>query len=135
MQRTALILLLLSLFACEMVNRDKDTEVDTSSLLNKLRIASGLRVTTFVEDGRDKTAEFRDYRFRFDTNGTVAATRGTEVISGTYRVFRDDGRIELAMNFPLNSALYEFTDDWYFREHTDNTIVFDEEQELLVFQY
>lgn len=135
MKRTTLLLLFLGLFGCEMVNRDPSTSVDTASLSAKLTIEGGLRVTTFVEDGKDKTADFRDYRFRFDPNGTVTATRGTEVISGTYRVFRDDGRIELAMNFPLSSPVYEFTDDWYFREQTQNTLVFDEERELLIFQY
>jgi hypothetical protein len=80
------------------------------------------RITLFTEDGMDETEHFLPYTFGFDSTGSVSATSGNEVIQGTYLIFQDDGQTELAMQFPMNSALYELTDDWYFISQSDSSM-------------
>jgi len=55
-------------------------------------------------------------------------------INRTYRVFRDDGRLGLSMNFPNKSDLHELKDDWYFISHGANVVSFEDRRDKLVFQ-
>jgi hypothetical protein len=94
----------------------------------------GLIISEFIEDGRNKISIFRPYVFFFDTNGSVTATKDRESIQGSFYVFRDDGRVELRMDFPLDSELFELTDDWYFISQRGNLIRFDDSGDIIEFQ-
>lgn len=140
MKRPTLIYLLgMFLSSCALLednNSQVSTEVRNSSELTEiLTSATSLSIITFIEDGRDKTSQFSGYIFSFNTDGSVRASLNGTDISGTYRVFRDDGRLELEMDFPLNSPLYELDDDWYFESKTSNTLSFEDSGDRLVFQF
>jgi hypothetical protein len=142
MNRLPLFLLFFGLFACDIDGNENSnpSNVSVSQLTDDLTLSSGLRVVQFIEDGDDETSDVDDFLFAFATNGIVTATRGTQVISGTYRVFRDDGETELAMVFPSNSPLNELTDDWYFVEKTTSQLIFEDDDledglDRLVFEF
>jgi hypothetical protein len=140
MKRPTLVYLLgMFLSSCALLednNSQVSTEVRNSSELTEiLTSATGLRIVTFIEDGRDKTSQFSGYTFSFSADGSVTATLNGTNINGTYRVFRDDGRLELEMDFPLNSPLYELDDDWYFESRTSDTLSFEDSGDRLVFQF
>lgn len=78
-------------------------------------------ISLFVEDGLDETMSFQPYLFQFDSTGAVVASSTNTTIMGTYLIFQDYGQTELAMQFPMNSALYELTDDWYFVSLSDTS--------------
>lgn len=142
MNRLPLFLLLLGLFSCDLDGNgnSRSSDISVADLIDNLTISSGLRVVQFIEDGDDETSDVDDFLFVFADNGSVTATRGSLVITGTYRVFRDDGETELAMIFPSNSVLDDFTDDWYFRGKTNNRITFedddfDDDLDRIVFEF
>lgn len=141
MKKLSLFILLLGLFSCDL-DGNENTNLDNitaSELTDDLTISSGLRVVQFIEDGQDETSDYSGFIFQFSDNGTVRASQGNIEISGTYRVFRDDGKTELAMIFPSDSILNEFTDDWYFSNKSNNQLTFEDNDEdglsRLVFEY
>lgn len=131
MKRLLLFVLSISLFSCELDDNGNpnSSELSAAQLTEELTLSSGLRLVQFIEDGEDYTSEFSGFVFRFEPNGTVTASRGSQSITGTYRVFRDDGETELEMTFSPTSFLNEFTDDWYFRGKSNNRITFEDDDD------
>ena len=134
MTRTVLAFcILFACISCAII--DSDDSNSSSDAVNSFLIeADGLVISEFIEDGRNKTSVFRPYVFFFNSNGRVTASKERESIIGTFYVFRDDGRVELRMDFPLDSELYELTDDWYFISQRGNLIRFDDSSDVIEFQ-
>ncbi|HBH22472.1 MAG TPA: hypothetical protein DDY13_03520, partial [Cytophagales bacterium] len=82
----------------------------------------------------NETYLFDSYLFVFNSDETVSATDANETIQGSYSVFRDDGRIELRMNFFNNPGFTELNDDWYFISINQKIIRFDDSGDMLEFQ-
>ncbi len=135
MRRMILLFLVFIAFtACEKEDDLNPTSMSREDLVSTLTLSNGLRITEFVEEGTNMTSVFNPYLFDFETNGTVSATKGNETINGTYSVFLDDGRKELRMNFPMTSALYELSDDWYFISASTTSLSFAEDDDVLEFE-
>jgi hypothetical protein len=83
---------------------------------------------------KDQIHEIDSYLFVFNSDETVSATDANETIQGSYSVFRDDGRIELRMNFFNNPGFTELNDDWYFISINQKIIRFDDSGDMLEFQ-
>jgi hypothetical protein len=113
----------LALGACQ------EQQVTTS-----LTTDNGLRIIEFIEDGTNETSDFSGFIFVFNEDGSVVANGNGQTISGTYSTFKDDGKTELRMNFPLNSPLYELTDDWYFISNENNIMHFEDSGDILKFE-
>ncbi|KPQ13670.1 MAG: hypothetical protein HLUCCX10_12390 [Algoriphagus marincola HL-49] len=142
MKRLSLFILLLGLYSCELDGNSSSStsDIGEEQLRNDLIITSGLRIVQYIDDGEDETDDFDDFLFRFSTDGNVTATRGNEVVEGSYRVFRDDGQTELELDFPSNSILDDLDDDWYFRGKANNRLTFEDDDddndfERLVFEF
>lgn len=120
--------------ACQQEDRVTPANPSVETLNAALTVAGGLRISEFVEDGRDKTASVRPYLIVFSANGTVTASGTDQSAEGTYSVFRDDGRTELRMTFSGNADLAELSDDWYFISKTDGLIRFEDDRDILVFE-
>lgn len=105
------------------------TEAVTNALLNGTWI-----VALLVDDANDETAEFANYTLTFSADGTVTATHSSDSAlntTGTFSVFFDDNRTELAMSF--NSPDFDdLSDDWYFISSTETTLVFEDDQAELL---
>jgi hypothetical protein len=104
------------------------------SVSDFLRVSDGLVIVLLTDDEDDETSYFDSYVFNFDSDGSVVATDSNNTVNGTYSVFRDDGRIELRMNFPNTQNFGELNDDWYFISINQNTIRFDDDGDILEFQ-
>lgn len=81
------------------------------------------------------TSSVSEFFFVFLQDGTVTATRTDEVIVGNYFVFSDDGITELRLGFPKNSPLSELDDDWYFISNDSSSIRFEDNEDVLEFQF
>ena len=99
-----------------------------------LTTENGLKIIEFIEDGANETADVSDFVFVFNDQGSVTATRNGQSITGTYSTFKDDGKTELKMSFPLDSELKELSDDWYFISDENNTIHFEDSGDILKFE-
>lgn len=99
-------------------------------------LLSGLwEVVLLVDDDEDETAELANYAFAFGGDGTLTATQTDNpdfLEIGTYTLFIDDNRIELAIEFNANEALQNLTDDWYYISSTEESIVFEDDQSELL---
>lgn len=140
--RYAFVGLLIGLISCDLddnpspdPNLTAQQNVQPESLVTHLTSSQEVQVAVFVEDGRDKTGRFTGFTFNFQPDGTVVATRGEESISGTFRVFRDDAKVELSMQFPARSLFDELSDDWYFISKGENRLTFDDEGDRLVLMF
>lgn len=105
-----------------------------ASLKDVLVASGGMRITRFVEEGKDGTSKFKDYVFVFSANGSVKAEKGNGSVIGSYKVFFDDGKLELGMDFPKGSGLHELADDWYFISQDPMRLYFADGPDVLEFQ-
>lgn len=96
--------------------------------------SDGVEMVEFFEDGTNKTFLVAPFLFYFEANNTVTAISATTTIEGTFDIFRDDNRTELAMSFPAGSALAELTDDWYFISQTGNRLRFQDEEDYIILE-
>lgn len=76
------------------------------------------KITLFTEDGIDHLNDFSNYSFSFDENGTVASTNGSQNISGTWSVKKDNSNddsssdVDFILTFPATNNFDELSDDW-----------------------
>lgn len=80
------------------------------------------KVSKFEEDGKDETNHYNGYVFKFNTDGTVTVTKGTEVAKGSWVVqTTDDKRTWMKLNF--NAAPFnELNEDWMIKSGGANAI-------------
>jgi hypothetical protein len=109
--------------------------ISHTELAEFLTETNEFRISYFQEDGLDITDDFTSFRFEFEADGKVTATTEEEVVQGTYRVFRDDGKVELKMAFAAGFPLNELNDDWYFISITEHKILFRDDEDTLEFQF
>jgi hypothetical protein len=127
-------LLGLILTACTPDDNSNASTSQADAVSEFLLHANGLKITLLTDDEDNETELFRDYLFVFRTDNTVVATAPNGSRSGTYSVFRDDGRIELQMDFSSSDYFDELDDDWYFIAISSNRIRFDDSGDVLEFQ-
>ena len=134
MKNTILLLLLMTLLACDKNDTVNPTNNDIEPVTDFLRVGNGLLIVLLTDDEVDETNYFDSYVFNFGSDGSVVAADSNNTVNGTYSVFSDDGRIELRMNFPNTQKFGELNDDWYFISINQNTIRFDDDGDILEFQ-
>jgi hypothetical protein len=70
------------------------------------------KVSSYSDNGTDKTIDYNSFVFTFAANGTVSASNGILTANGTWKTQRDGGKHELDIEF-TNPALFEPIDeDW-----------------------
>lgn len=129
-----LLLLSIALVACDKQDITSSTGDNVDSVAEFLLHDKGLKITLLTDDEDNETSYFDSYIFVFRADGTVAATNTAATITGNYSVFRDDGRIELRMSFPIIPKFHELNDDWYFISINQDKIRFDDSGDILEFQ-
>jgi hypothetical protein len=122
----------LSLFSCSSSNDGNGLFSNSKNNIETFLIEeSQWRVAQFIEDGENETDDFQGYLFSFDKNGEVVAAGNGNNIVGTYKVFKDDGKVELSMTFSAGYPFDELTDDWYYISRTENSIQFSDDGDVL----
>lgn len=90
------------------------------------------RVTSFVDDGVDKTSFYQDYTFTFNANGTLTAITQDNGVAGFWSVTNDDddddvntntiAGVEYNLQFTASNILQELSDDWDIIAYSQTTI-------------
>lgn len=83
------------------------------------------KISKFVQDDKDKTTDFRDYNFTFNTDGTVEAELGDQSFIGDWSVSTFDNGdnpdiIHLNINFPQLNQFLNLNSQWEVKSQTDN---------------
>jgi hypothetical protein len=120
-------------------NSSNDSDIspsvnDAGAVSSFLMHNNGLVITLLTDDEDNETYYFEGFVFNFNSSGGVVATNGSDTINGSYDVFRDDGRVELYMDFPNIGNFEELDDDWYFISIDQNTIRFNDDGDRLEFR-
>jgi hypothetical protein len=128
-----LLLLSVLLVACDEEDPIVPT-IDTPDAVTELVLnGNGLIITLLTDDADNQTDEFDGFLFVFNEDGTVVAASPDDTVNGTYSISRDDGRIELEMNFSDVLEFDELNDDWYFISEDQGTIRFEDDGDILEF--
>lgn len=69
-------------------------------------------VASYIDEGENKTSDYNDFVLDFKENFTVTATKGEDVVSGTWTVFYDDEKLKLELDFGEIDAFEELNEDW-----------------------
>ena len=85
--------------------------------INKIEdsiVEGELKVTLFQEDGNNETSDYTDYRFKFNSDGTVTVQPGmlTVTYTGTCKTEKDSDHVDFILNFAMPANLEELSDDW-----------------------
>lgn len=88
------------------------------------------RVTNYVDHGTDKTDNFTDFDFTFDSGNALTATNGTNTYTGFWSVTNtanDDqspnNNIDFNITFSAPAHFEDITDDWDVVTRSDTKIV------------
>ena len=127
-----LSVMVMGLVSCDNDDDDGDTgqfdSLDVTAL-QSAATAGTWKITRFIEDGEDETADFENYVFSFDTNGNLTADNGTSTFTGSWSVEMDDDddddslELEFEIDFSdPDDVLDDLEDDWYVLGYSDNRI-------------
>lgn len=98
-----------------------DNDADDSDFITILTDGSW-RIDSFIEDSEDHTSNWQDYAFVFNPNGTLTATRGASILTGTWHTDTDDGELELNLQLNVGDPLDEINEDWTVISYNSSTI-------------
>lgn len=79
------------------------------------------KMTQLEENGKDKTSLYEGYVFKFNTDGTVTATKRDNVIKGTWSVSPDGSKTKMNINFG-SAPFSEMNEDWIIKNANANSI-------------
>lgn len=72
------------------------------------------KVTLYEEDGNNETSDYNDYRFKFNSDGSVTVQPGmlTVIYTGTWKTEKDSDHVDFILNFSTPANLEDLSDDW-----------------------
>ncbi len=92
------------------INECDDDDNDTSDLDEYLTTDTWF-VAYFFDEG-DETSNYCEFEFEFNTNGTVVASNGTDIVDGSWSTGVDSGVQYVELNFGEIIPFDELNDDW-----------------------
>ena len=81
------------------------------------------RITLYNDNGTDETSNFTGYSFKFNSNGTITATKGGSTVNGTWSKGTDDSQPKLYLNFGATNPFDSLTSDWRITSQNTSKIV------------
>lgn len=134
MKNVLLIAATILVFSCTR----KDDEITPSSNNNNQTTKSTIEtivkngiweITTYNEDGNNKTYLYSDYLFDFGEDGTILASNANNKYDGIWSLndskSNDDSQNDIHFNLLFTDAniLIELNDDWEIQSHSDTKIM------------
>ena len=110
-------LFILGLSACQQI----PNVTPTSGIANRVQQGTW-KVTMYNDSGKAETYKFTGYEITFNSNGAIAAVKGSSSISGTWTLGTDDSEQKLILNFGEVIPFDELSDDWSILEESETKI-------------
>ncbi len=85
---------------------------DNNTYLEQVLVDGEWLVAQYLDNGTDETSNYYNYILNFNSNGTVSANNGSNVIYGTWDVTGNTQNLNLVLDFGVSVPFDEFTDDW-----------------------
>lgn len=116
MNKLLVSFLFISMFFIASCTKSDDDPAPGSNGSQTQMVATGSwHVSLFTDSGDDETTGFSGYSFRFNPNGSVTATSGSNSKNGTWSLNEGSKKfiIDLGSKDDSNKTLGELTDDWH----------------------
>jgi len=112
--------LTLALFSCHKSD-------DNSNGGTNFTPASGTWKVSYFFDKQEETSNYSSFTFEFGSNGSMTATNGSQIWTGTWLTGFDDNANKFLMDFSgsVPSALSELEEDWRIIEVSENLMHFE----------
>ncbi len=91
---------------------DDDNHQGDTVIVAPIIIEGDWIVARYDDAGADETSNYEGFVIDFAADSTVLATKGDDVIDGTWEEFTDDGVQKLALDFNEDVPFNEFNDNW-----------------------
>jgi hypothetical protein len=69
-------------------------------------------VDSFIDEGVDQTDDWGNFVFTFNVDGTLTATDGNTLFTGTWVSETDDGELELTLQLNVGTPFDDINEDW-----------------------
>ncbi len=106
----------------EFLTFERPTSFGTEPTLADIIIDGKWVVANYNDSGVDETANYADFNFTFNIDGTVLASNGTDTINGTWQEVIDGEKYKLVLDFGATVPFDEFNEDWDVDGFTGNRI-------------
>lgn len=119
------LLMSLSFVACSTDDTEDDPQNDNQQAqqIESIAKTGSWRITNFNDSGEDETADFAGYNFTFNDDGSLVATNGANMLTGTWSVTDssgsdddDDSESDVDFNIffpvPESNDFEDLNDDW-----------------------
>ncbi len=115
----AVCLAFAGLIACSDDDAKVNVNGNATAVSNNLKSGTW-KISNYVEDTNDETANFEGYDFTFGPNNVLTATNGTNTYTGTWSVYDDDSSsddsfdsdIDVNISFITPDEFAGLSDDW-----------------------
>ena len=130
-----MFVLAVTFMACS--SDDNNNNNDTNNINTEIQQTRNLMtssdwiITNFNDSGQDETSNFNGYTFSFNSNGTLVATNGSNMVSGTWSIVDDSSNddsndnddIDFNIFFASPDEFNDLSEDWNIVSKTNSTIV------------
>jgi hypothetical protein len=79
-------------------------------------------VANFIDDHENTTDNYNGFAIDFESENVVTATKGDDVVEGTWKVFYDDDKLKLELNFGETEPFDKFNEDWLAVDIKENRV-------------
>lgn len=110
----SLVLFCFGFIACDSKEDSEEAVkvIDIAGITNVITQGTW-QVTNYVDTNVDETANYADYTFTFNADGTVGATDGNSASSGAWVLTNPENNIvKLRLFFSAPDVLEELSDNW-----------------------
>lgn len=132
---SALLMLSFSLMSSSCSSDDDGGSIDNSQEIIQIENTAESGewiISSYIDSGQDETNDFNGYVFTFATSGTLTATNGTTMYTGSWSVTdsnssddsSSDNDIDFNISFPVPDTddFEDLNDDWEIVAYNDTTI-------------
>ncbi len=119
----AAIMLIVTASSC---NKSDDSISNQATILNQTVQQGKWKVTYYNDNGAVETSTYSGYEFVFSSNGTVTATKGAIIVTGTWTNGNDDSTLKLYLDFGTVNPFQELNDDWHVTQQSSTVITLED---------
>ena len=101
-------------------NDYNDDDLDVLPIF-QLLLSQNYVITYYYEEA-DLTSNYSNYIFNYENNDSIYISNGILDISGEWKVFGDDGTLDLKLNGDFDLPLKDLKNEWDIVEYNDSVI-------------
>lgn len=107
---------------------EDDCDDDDGDDMNFIQVltSGSWRVDSFIDDGVNQTGDWKDYVLIFSPGGTLTASNGINVFTGTWETDTDDGAIELDIQLNADNPFDALNEDWTVKQYDPMQIILED---------